>query len=144
MYTIVFGLCEKERSQWLCTQYIPTSLSVIWHQGIHPHLTCNSLLTRQYLSWEITKCSKTTTPLSHSIYIRTVTSQCLLLSALWIQFRLVYGSFVHIDMHSTAHLISAPDQTSQKENNCPTIQKKLRAYCPDVYTVSLPFFVYTF
>ena len=37
----------------------------------------------------------------------------------------------------TVHLIFAPDQTSQEGNECTTKKEKLRAYCPNIYTVDL-------
>ena len=56
----------------------------------------------------------------HSIYIRTVSFEHLLLTLL-IQFNLVYWSFDGLGRAKcTVHLISAPDQTSQEGNECIT------------------------
>ena len=59
----------------------------------------------------------------HSIFIRTLSSQCLL-STLLNWFKLVYGLFGQSNMHCTVHLISA--QTSQKGCKCTEGKEQLR------------------
>ena len=40
------------------------------------------------------------------------------------------------EQYCTVYSISAPDQTSQEGNECTTSKEKLRAYCPNIYTVT--------
>ena len=71
--------------------------------------------------------------IDHSIYIRTVSSLCML-STLLNQIKLVYGLF---GQEQDAQYTLFLPQTIQKGNECTTTYylEKLRVYCPNIYTV---------
>ena len=45
--------------------------------------------------------------------------------------------WAELNSHSTIQLISAPDHISQEGNKCTTTKEKVRAYCPNIWTVKL-------
>ena len=72
-------------------------------------------------------------PQNHSIYIKRV-SFYHLFSTLLIQFKLVYGLFWQSNMYIAQYTWFQP-QNSQEGNKCTIRLEKLRACCPNIYTV---------
>ena len=73
---------------------------------------------------------------NRSIYIRTVSSWHLL-SSLPNKLKQVDGPFGKSNMHSTHDFCPIPPRN---EMNVPLHKRKLRAYCPDIYTVPVTMF----